>query len=287
MAVEHFSSVPVEVDILQQPQDDITEDENEVKTQVMDPLQGSSPEITEEIGDWFQGEKHVIGGTSPDETDSLNHSINVDEKSDLSPENASKSSKSLGYIELEKALEKMDESKELDIIDIEYTRNPNSSAVANLREPMSPNAEEVSRFISDKSAYIEDVFKCMLRGISNSKLNIVKNNWGAPSSITELDDETKDLDDDSGDKEDGVIISESSCDTMPITPEMKIRQLIRNLDYFIDILCSIKSSDAKDTYSIIVLYEKLIFDIKSEISSLSKSLKIYQTIVGKEGSTSS
>jgi len=281
MAVQQFSTVAGELGLTEQSFDDTT-----TATEARGPTMHRYTDMAAEMCDWGVG-KYGIEEIPRAE---IKSPTNVDdENGDPSSECASKHSKPHGYIELEKALEKLDESKEMmDIDDLEFPATHNAlEQTTRRREPSSPNAEEVSRFINDKSAYIEEVFKCMLRGISNSKLNIVKNNWGAPSSITELDDETKDLDDDSGDKEDGVILSESSCDTMPMTPEMKIRQLIRNLDYFIDILCSIKSSDAKDTYSIIVLYEKLIFDIKSEISSLSKSLKIYQTIIGKEGSTSS
>jgi len=101
----------------------------------------------------------------------------------------------------------------------------------------------------------------------------VKSGRNTPSSITELQE---------GEAGDGVMTSQDNSDV--ISPEVKIVKLIENLDYFIDIVCSIRSSDARDTYSIIVLYEKLIFDLKSEIRSLSKSLMIYNTIVGrKEG----
>ena len=142
----------------------------------------------------------------------------------------------------------------------------------------SPTAEEVSQFINDKSAYIENVFKCMLRGISDSKLSMVKNRVGddTPPSITELREGEPGATG-AGGREQGV----TETRTEVISPEVKIVKLIQNLDYFIDIVCSIKSSDAKDTYSIIVLYEKLIFDLKSEIFSLTKSLAIYKTIVGK------
>lgn len=276
-----FYGLTGELEISEESFDDTTA----TGTEVMDPMMMHSyTDMADEICEWGVG-KYGIEEIPPAE---IKSSENVDENGDPAPEFVLKPSKPHGYIELEKALEKLDESKEMmDIADFEFAGNPNALDMTKLRAPSSPNAEEVSRFINDKSAYIEDVFKCMLRGISNSKLNIVKNNcWGTLSSITELDDETDSLDDDSGNKDDGApldgaALPGTSETSVAITPEMKIRQLIRNLDYFIDILCSIKSSDAKDTYSIIVLYEKLIFDIKSEISSLSKSLKIYRTIVGK------
>lgn len=279
MAVEQFSTVTGELELTERSFDDTTT--ATTATEAMDPMMHSYTDMATEMCDWGVGKY----GIEEIPTEEIKSPQNVDEIGDPPPECASKPH---GYIELEKALEKLDESREMmDVDDFQFPATHSAlEDTTKRREASSPDAEEVSRFINDKSAYIEEVFKCMLRGISNSKLNIVKNNWSTTpqlSSVTELDDETDNLDDDSGNKDDDVPLPGTSETTVAttMTPEMKIRELVRNLDYFIDILCSIKSSDASDTYSIIVLYEKLIFDIKSEISSLSKSLKIYRTIVGK------
>jgi hypothetical protein len=227
------------------------------------------------------------------------HEHGIEEKNDSAPEHPDKICESLNgneiaHKEISKEisrlmtprpsksrtllLEKIEENEEFETEIVPPEQLSDLSLVPKVVQPKllttSPTAEEVSRFINDKSAYIEDVFKCMLRGISNSKLSMVKNGFDAPSSITELEEGQE--------GSERVVVTQQSSSTDTISPEVKIIKLIQNLDYFIDIICSIKSSDAKDTYSIIVLYEKLIFDLKSEISSLSKSLMIYKTIVGKK-----
>jgi len=139
-----------------------------------------------------------------------------------------------------------------------------------------PTPQEVSRFINDESGLIEDAFKCMLRGISNTKLNMVRGGTNTPSVLAPIEEENED--DDVSDNANDLVLSDSGTTTDMNT----IAKLVEKLNYFIDAMCSIDSTDAKDMYSIIVLYEKMIFDLKSEISSLSNSLEIYETILGEK-----
>ena len=129
----------------------------------------------------------------------------------------------------------------------------------------TPAPEEIFNFINDGNGYIEGVFKCMIREISNSKLNMVKNGAKIPSIYDDDNDDDKN-------KRALIHRTNSSVDVI---------NMIQNLDYFVDILFNIKSSDVKETFNIIVLYERMIFDLRSEISSLKNRLKIFKTILAK------
>lgn len=173
-------------------------------------------------------------------------------------------------------------------------------------QPPAPTDQEVTRYINESSEYIEEVFKCILRGISNSKLKMVKTGTNAPSILEVVEEEAEEEDDKEIDEnkkqekgeqepekgeqeqEENALVLTSENNNISKSTDTKadnmttLVQLVKKLDYFIDIMCNIKSEDAKDMYSVIVLYEKMIFDLRSEISSLSKSLNIYETIIGKK-----
>merc|ERR1712227_552552 len=137
----------------------------------------------------------------------------------------------------------------------------------------SPTPQEVIRFINDDTGYIEEFFRCMIRGISNSKLSMVESGT-KNSSIPEVEEN------DVSDTKDDLVLSRND-----IGSANDLSIMMQKLDYFIDIMCNLKDNDTKDSYSIIVLYEKMVFDLKSEIASLRNRLKIHQTIMGRKQGT--
>lgn len=135
----------------------------------------------------------------------------------------------------------------------------------------TPTPDDMFKFINDGNGFIEGLFRCLIREISNSKLNMVKN------SCEPMDSRVKKN-------------SFSSCSVVQrtnknidneIMTRADVINMIKNLDYFIDVMVNLKSTDVKETFNIIILYERMVFDIKSEISSLKNRLKIFRTILTK------
>jgi len=132
--------------------------------------------------------------------------------------------------------------------------------------------------IAETSPFIENIFKDMLKGISDSKISMVRTGTNVPSSIISENNSENNSGNNSG-----VGGNTSSGLENERSKDLKrLLHLTQQLDYFIEMMCKIESSDAEDTYSVIVLYEKLIFDLKTEIASLTKRLNIVQTIVTKK-----
>ena len=148
--------------------------------------------------------------------------------------------------------------------------------------PQKKNAEMI-QIINDGTGFIQNTFRLILRGITNSKLQLTKKECerGKKDIKDEEDEEEEEEEEDEVDMNAELMQSHKTVGNL--RDLMGMVDLMGQLDFFIDVMCGLNGgSSSKDTYSIIVLYEKLVGDLKAEISSLSQRLSVYETISGRK-----
>ena len=142
------------------------------------------------------------------------------------------------------------------------------------------NAEMI-QIINDGTGFIQNTFRLILRGITNSKLQLTKKECERGKKDIKDEEEDEEEDEDMVDMNAELIQSHKTVGNL--RDLMGMVDLMGQLDFFIDVMCGLNGgSSSKDTYSVIVLYEKLVCDLKAEISSLSQRLSVYETISGRK-----